>query len=92
MKTGQRDPDFLDFYWDGTSVAYCINQTCRIALQAFEQLCLNFKAVFRPLKAAVTENLEFVRLFNPDDDTYEGLGAGITADGVLCGVCVVSTW
>ncbi|KAG1703326.1 hypothetical protein DVH05_008235 [Phytophthora capsici] len=62
-----------------------------------ERIRLICRVVYRPLKAAMTKNLRFARvvprprgLQGHGAKLYEGLAAGITEGGVLCGVYVVS--
>ncbi|KAK1941323.1 hypothetical protein P3T76_007189 [Phytophthora citrophthora] len=107
MKRGRRYRDFLDYHWDGikgSSCTYCTNLTIperrfvRSKLREFEKIRANYKAVYRPLKAAMESKLQFARFVprprrvrNEDYvQPYEGLVAGITADGILCGLYFVT--
>ncbi|KAG3093562.1 hypothetical protein PI124_g22115 [Phytophthora idaei] len=114
-KRGTALLDYLDYHWDGidgvhVECNYCDNLTYSKrkfqdhTLRKFKELRSNCKEVYRPLKAAMMENLQFVRFVPPPRGLrylrstldprqyygpYEGLVAGITKDGVLCGVYMV---
>jgi hypothetical protein len=75
----------------------------RYSLQKFEQLRSNCSAVYRPLKSGMLNDLQFVRfvprrrglrpgrslLTHRYYGPYEGLAAGITEGGILCGFYLV---
>ncbi|KAK1948469.1 hypothetical protein P3T76_000758 [Phytophthora citrophthora] len=99
MKRGRRDQDFLDYHWDGikgSSCKYCADPT-RLKTQVVERIRLNCETVYRPLKAAMVKNLEFVRFvpqtghcrLRKSENPYQGLIGGITEDGILCGAYLV---
>ncbi|KAL3673838.1 hypothetical protein V7S43_001527 [Phytophthora oleae] len=103
-KRGRSDTDFLDYHWDRIKdygCGYCNATTPPkkksglYRIRAFKKIRSNCSAVYRPLKVAMTKNLQFVR-FVPrprgaqDHGAYEGLAAGITENGILCGVYLVT--
>ncbi|ETP50826.1 hypothetical protein F442_03951 [Phytophthora nicotianae P10297] len=95
---GRTIPDYLAQHWngmEGTSCQYCNNLT-----EPQKNFMAHCTDVYRPIKAGLKANLQFVRFVPrrrglyglPSElrlggmyDPYEGLAAGITADGILCG-------
>ncbi|KAG1703323.1 hypothetical protein DVH05_008232 [Phytophthora capsici] len=95
--------DFLDSHWGSITDSGC--EYCNapnlpkskymyFRTEKIRSIC---REVYRPLKAAMTKNLQFARvvprprgLQDHGANLYEGLAAGITKDGVLCGVYLVS--
>ncbi|KAE9338179.1 hypothetical protein PF008_g12181 [Phytophthora fragariae] len=99
-KGSTRSHDYLYEHWDGIngmSCQYCddlvAEENGRWALKGIESICANCKSLYRPLKDHMKQNLQFVRCVRRPRrhvshffDPYEGLVAGITSDGVLCGL------
>ncbi|KAE9268692.1 hypothetical protein PR003_g31361 [Phytophthora rubi] len=101
-KGSTRSHDYLYEHWDGIngmSCQYCddlvAEEDSRRTLKEIESIRANCKRLYRPLKAQMQQNLQFVRCVRRPRRhvgqylgpfPYKGLVAGITSDGVLCGL------
>ncbi|KAE9338186.1 hypothetical protein PF008_g12177 [Phytophthora fragariae] len=114
-KRGYTRADFIDEHWDGIDGLSCcqcdklpsyreqlsrVSRSMKWKDKAVKLIRTDCRKVYRPLKAAMEKELQFVRFIpkphgwgngsNIGYPKYEGLVAGVSTSGVVCGMYVVN--